>query len=152
MAHGLSCPTARGVFPDRRPDQCPLQWWAGSSPLSPREAPPSFLPTHPLPSMTLPCDAPAVSQDPPRHPHPSLQATGRSHKWPLVSLAPSRAGAPEMEVGVATILTISIPFDDFLGQWLSTLLARSSSLQTQCLTPSFFRISPWCGRVCVCGG
>lgn len=66
--------------------------------------------------MTLPCDAPAVSQDPLQHPHPSLQANGCSHKWLLVSLAPSRAGAPEMEVGVATILPISIPFDDFLGQ------------------------------------
>ena len=38
VAHGLSCPTARGISPDGRPDQCPLQWRAGSSPLSPREA------------------------------------------------------------------------------------------------------------------
>lgn len=95
--------------------------------------------------MTLPCDAPAVSQDPLQHPHPSLQATGQGHKWLLVSSAPSRAGAPEIEVGVAPLLTVSTPFDDFLGQWLSTLLAHPSSLQTQRLTPSFFRISPWCG-------
>lgn len=76
--------------------------------------------------------------------HPSLQAIGRGCKWPLVSSAPSRAGAPEMEVGVATVFAVSFPFDDFLGQWLSTLLAHSSSLQSQRLTPSFFRISPWC--------
>ncbi|KAB0359851.1 hypothetical protein FD754_004007, partial [Muntiacus muntjak] len=71
------------------------------------QAPPSFLSMHPLSSMTLPCDAPAVSQDPLRHPHPSLQATGRSHKWLLVSSAPSRAGAPEMEAeknGVSVLL------------------------------------------------
>ena len=60
--------------------------------------------------------------------HPSLQAIGRSCKCPLVSSAPSRAGAPEMEVGVATVFAVSLPFDDFLGQWLSTLLAHSSSL------------------------
>ena len=69
VAHGLSCPIARGMFPEGRSDQCPWHWRAGSSPMSPREAPPpSFLSTHPLSSVALPCDAPAVSQDPLWHP------------------------------------------------------------------------------------
>ena len=33
VAHGLSCSTARGIFPDQGSNPCPLHWQADSQPL-----------------------------------------------------------------------------------------------------------------------
>ena len=38
-AHGLSCPTACGIFPDQGSNLCPLPWQADPLPLDHKESP-----------------------------------------------------------------------------------------------------------------
>ena len=43
VAHGLSCSTACGIFPDQGSNLCPLHWQADSQPLRHQGSPYSFL-------------------------------------------------------------------------------------------------------------
>ena len=46
VAHGPSCSAARGIFPDRGPNPCPLHWQADSQPLRHLGSPKSYVFNH----------------------------------------------------------------------------------------------------------
>ena len=53
VVHGLSCPTAWEVFPERGSNLCPLHWQADSYPLSHQKSPERFLYAKHSPSQCI---------------------------------------------------------------------------------------------------
>ena len=62
VAHGPSCSTARGIFPDQGSNPCPLHWQADSQPLRHQGSPMLFIGKEVVPIFETFCFTTPVSQ------------------------------------------------------------------------------------------